>query len=765
MSSKKQSNKYAHNSIVGFTFALLGGVFGGFSVYYLGGLIEHFVFSRSLSNFPPAVIVHESSLRGLFYKPLSKNPADFMQADKAVVVDMNRGKLKLINHGEEIFESSISINKNGDGIWEPTQGEYRVITKEDGHYSRLASLWFSHAVSFSNNFFIHGDINLARTGEEKTDLSFASVRLQNDDAETVFQFVDVNTPIYVLNSERPIATSQGYSSLGREPPKISAESYIVADLDNGFIFAESKNQEPHDIASITKLMTAMVATDVFSPDRTIAIDQEALDIQGDSGTFEVGEVLTINNLYSPLLLSSSNDASHAIAKLVGLSTFTRLMNDKVARLGLNNTIFRGPSGLERNLSTPNDLIKLLRSLRNNYPDITRETRKYSSTLTTATSQHTWYNFNWKSGDETFIGGKMGASEDSGKNMAGIFRIRLSEFDSRDIGIIVLASDDERRDVERLIKWLQINFVYGRTNFENQAKKVVTPEAKDEIIRLMFVGDIMMDRGILSTIKNNASGDFSFHFKNISESLRDADILFGNLEGPISENGSRRGSVYSFRMPPETLKALYDEGFDIMSLANNHMGDYGREAMEDTFEHLKRAGIKYVGAGSSIKKALEPTIIERGGLKVGYLAFSDVGPKWMSASVNSSGILIANESDLTESIRQANTSTDILVVSFHFGEEYETSSHSRQQKLARMAIDEGANIVIGHHPHVVQEVERYNGGVIAYSLGNFIFDQAFSKDTKEGLMLTINVSEDGIEAVEPVKIKFNELFQPELKNKN
>ena len=288
------------------------------------------------------------------------------------------------------------------------------------------------------------------------------------------------------------------------------------------------------------------------------------------------------------------------------------------------------------------------------------------------------------------------------------------------------------------------------------------QAVNNSYTMLFVGDIMLDRGIRAVVENRSEGNYFSQFEKIADVLTGADITFGNLEGPISDKGQKQGSIYSFRMESAVTEALYDAGFDILNLANNHAGDYGREAMEDTLGRLGRAGIAYAGAGKNIEQAIGPTIIERSGVRVGFLGFSDVGPDWLKADEALSGVAIADIQTVTEAVRQARDFADILVVSFHFGEEYQTHSNARQRELAHAAIDAGAKIIIGHHPHVAQETEEYKGGIVAYSLGNFIFDQAFSDETKEALMLKVYMKGKSVERVEKIQIKFNEYYQPELK---
>ncbi len=283
---------------------------------------------------------------------------------------------------------------------------------------------------------------------------------------------------------------------------------------------------------------------------------------------------------------------------------------------------------------------------------------------------------------------------------------------------------------------------------------------DRDIKMIFVGDLMFDRGIKKKVDEKARGDYLFLFQYIKDILADADITFGNLEGPIAESGVLSGSKYSFRMHPDVARVLNFVGFDVVSFANNHAGDYGREAFLETFQHLGRAGIQLVGAGANTATAENPTVFLAGNTRIGFIGFSDVGPNWLESKEDGAGILLAKSPEfVSEVVRQARGKVDILIVSFHFGDEYKTKSNLRQQALAHAAIDAGAVFVVGHHPHVVEEIEKYNGGVIAYSLGNFIFDQAFSPETKKSLILEVTIRGKALKEVKPIPIKFNQFFQP------
>lgn len=277
--------------------------------------------------------------------------------------------------------------------------------------------------------------------------------------------------------------------------------------------------------------------------------------------------------------------------------------------------------------------------------------------------------------------------------------------------------------------------------------------------LMFVGDMMLTRGVESSVNKNFNGDFSKLFENISE-IKNADILFANLEGPVSDVGNNVGSKYSFRMNPKVLQIIKDVGFDIVSFANNHVGDWNTIAFKDTLTRLDNIGILKTGAGMTKNEAGTPTIIEKNGVKFGFLGFSDVGPAWMEAKVNSPGILLASDPRLPEIIQNARANCDVLIVSFHWGEEYQKIHNARQEQLAKLSIDNGSDLIIGHHPHVMQDIEFYKDIPIVYSLGNFIFDQYFSRNTMRGMLFEVTFQGNKIINTESKIITLNKKFQPE-----
>jgi len=292
----------------------------------------------------------------------------------------------------------------------------------------------------------------------------------------------------------------------------------------------------------------------------------------------------------------------------------------------------------------------------------------------------------------------------------------------------------------------------------------TPLAEPEKpIELIFVGDVMLDRGVKYLVEKHGDNDFSFPFAKIADEIKNADLAMANLESQISDKGSNVGSIYSFRAPIEAIQGLIFSGIDIVSLANNHAFDYGSQALKDSLERLIDAGISPVGAGNEYQ-AFSPTIKTVNNTRLAFFAYTDQMPVSLQAKGENFGIAVINKDNLTKikaDIELAKQLADIVVVSFHWGEEYAEEPSQSQKDLAKAVIDAGADLVIGHHPHVIQKSETYNGRYIFYSLGNFIFDQGFSDETLEGEIAKVIIKNKKITDAFPLKIILNEFFQPEI----
>ena len=296
---------------------------------------------------------------------------------------------------------------------------------------------------------------------------------------------------------------------------------------------------------------------------------------------------------------------------------------------------------------------------------------------------------------------------------------------------------------------------GATQVPGIAPSSTAPAAVPGKITLVFTGDIMLSRAIGQNMAGE--NDWLFPFRRMSDVTRAADITFGNLEGPISTRGTLAGSAYSFRSDPRVAEGLVYAGFNIVSIANNHIWDYGPEAFTDTLTVLGSAGIAAVGGGADYAAAHAPVIKDIRGTKIAYLAYTDLVPR--SRTLEGSRPATAYPDAIKEDVKKASASADIVIVSFHFGEEYQAVHNAHQEELAKAAIDAGASLVIGHHPHTPEDVEKYGGGYIFYSLGNFVFDQNFDESTKTGLVARVILEGKAITKVEAIKIGFTSSYQP------
>ncbi len=279
--------------------------------------------------------------------------------------------------------------------------------------------------------------------------------------------------------------------------------------------------------------------------------------------------------------------------------------------------------------------------------------------------------------------------------------------------------------------------------------------------LMFVGDIMLSRSVGQKMKQGEN--FKWPFEKIRNYLHWADLLFGNLECPVTVGRPIISGEMVFRADPEVARGLAWAGFDILSLANNHTPNWGELGLKDTFKYLDEAGISYVGAGGNISQALEPKILKLDNIEIAFLAFndSDVVSVSYEAAETRPGTAFMRIPRMIEKVKEAKEKADLVIVSMHSGYEYAYQPNSRQINFAQSAIDAGADLVIGHHPHVVQKIEEYGDGWIAYSLGNFVFDQTFSEPTRRGQILEVILEEGKIKEVKPIDIRINDSYQPEL----
>ncbi|MGE5330091.1 MAG: CapA family protein [Deltaproteobacteria bacterium] len=251
-----------------------------------------------------------------------------------------------------------------------------------------------------------------------------------------------------------------------------------------------------------------------------------------------------------------------------------------------------------------------------------------------------------------------------------------------------------------------------------AQKAAVIEKKGTTIS--FVGDILLASNV--GLKIDEKGP-EYPFEKVSSYLLASDLAVANLESAVAISGAAvQGKEYTFRADPKVLEGLKFSGFDVLSLANNHVLDFGREAFIETLRNIEDKGFNYIGAGKDIDEAYRPVIVEKKGEKIAVFGASRVIPSgsWYAAK-NSPGVAGAyNPERLIEEMENIKKDVDYVIVYLHWGTEREELPNKYQKGLAKVLIDNGADLVVGTHPHVLQGFEFYKGKLIAYSLGNFIF---------------------------------------------
>lgn len=262
------------------------------------------------------------------------------------------------------------------------------------------------------------------------------------------------------------------------------------------------------------------------------------------------------------------------------------------------------------------------------------------------------------------------------------------------------------------------------------------------VTFLAVGDIMLSRNVAGTMsKNNKNADLPFTgLKNL---LSSTDFNFGNLESPFSGTDSFNptGSLV-FNAPTWTLSGLINANFKVLNLANNHAMDQGKDGIFYTKKLLTDKNIIAIGVGNTLTEAWKGGVYETNGIKIGFIGASYSSLNDGGVATNNYVARIEDTAKLKASIKELKTKSDFIVVTMHAGTEYTRTPNTTQTAFARAAVDSGADIVIGAHPHWAQTFEKYKDKYIFYSLGNFIFDQEWSQDTKEGLTLKITLNKDG-----------------------
>ena len=296
-----------------------------------------------------------------------------------------------------------------------------------------------------------------------------------------------------------------------------------------------------------------------------------------------------------------------------------------------------------------------------------------------------------------------------------------------------------------------------TDFKTPNDATAKPKT---LIKMIACGDTSPVRNLEKKV---IEGKSSHILGNLKPVLQNADLVFANLEAVYSNRGVPLDRVPVFRLNPKAFDIIKEANINVVSLANNHMFDYGHEAFLDTLDILQKNNINSFGAGLTLENALKPAIFETQSIRFGFIGFRDREPWWF----NDNGVITPQiqKKIVLKSINELRPKVDWLILSLHFGWEYQLFPSPKDVNLCRFFIDSGVDIILGHHPHYPQGIERYKDGLIVYSLGNFIWDQNLVGHTNSSYMAEISLSKSTIQSVKVVPFCLNSNYQIELLNGN
>ncbi|KKW19780.1 MAG: Serine-type D-Ala-D-Ala carboxypeptidase [Parcubacteria group bacterium GW2011_GWA2_51_10] len=378
--------------------------------------------------------------------------------EKADFIDANLTTMHLSVYKSGVEALSVPILGKGrtGSWWETPAGIYKVQAKEKNHFSSFGNVYQPWSINFQGNFYIHGWPYYPDGTPVSSTYSGGCIRLSTADAEAVYALSSVGMPVLVHETSAP---SDSFSYELKAPP-VSASAYLVADLKNGTVLSSKSADVAAPIASISKLVTALVATEYINLDKIITVPENAL-VYTSIPRLRAREKVRAYDLLFLLLQESSNEAAETLASAPGRAQFIDFMNEKARAINLSKTVFSDPSGAKGDYATPEDLFTLLRYIDGN--------RRFVFGITAGQLSGSAYgppafknirNFNLIPGSPAkLVGGKIGMTNEAGETYAGIFSAQIGN-EERDIAVIVLDSLDAARDVRELLSFVLEAYATG-----------------------------------------------------------------------------------------------------------------------------------------------------------------------------------------------------------------------------------------------------------------------------------------------------------------
>ncbi|MFH1246556.1 MAG: L,D-transpeptidase family protein [Candidatus Liptonbacteria bacterium] len=370
--------------------------------------------------------------------------------DKATFIEANLSEMQLTYYKDGTAEFTVPIKTKGreGSWWETPAGLYKIQSKSGTHYSAFAKVYMPYSMPFQGNFFIHGWPYYKGGAPVDSKYSGGCIRLADEDAKKLYDAVKTDAPVLVYEKD---FSGDNF----RYQPGVAgmqAQAYLAADLRNNFVFAERNPQDVLPVASLTKLMTALVAVEYINIERPVTITKSMI-VPTSKPRLHEGQELTIYDLLHPMLTESSNEAAEAIAQSLGRERFINLMNSKAKAIGMSHSVFTDPAGREAgNVSSAEDLFALAKYLYNNRSFILKMSAGDAPINVYGPSAFTNLdNFNVFAADPDFVGGKVGMSEAAKETILSVFETDL-QGTKRPIVLVVLGSPDNASEARRLLNW-------------------------------------------------------------------------------------------------------------------------------------------------------------------------------------------------------------------------------------------------------------------------------------------------------------------------
>ena len=372
---------------------------------------------------------------------------------KFVAADLENMKVSLYEDSKLVDNFNI-LSKGKDGSrWETPGGLYKITTKEKNHFSSLGKVYMPYSMQFFGNFFIHGWPYYPNGTPVEMSYSGGCLRLSTESARRIFNFVDRGTSIFVYEEDKDNTLLTNINIKNIPKPFVTAKSVIVANINNSEIYFKKDSDLPLPIASITKLITALVSNETISYGKKIRINDHTESVGDSAGDVKIGDIFSAEDLIYPLLMESNNTVAYSLADYYGYQKFVGKMNEKSKALGLYDTRFVDPSGISAsNISTVDDLFRLSQYLYEKQSFVLNVSKTESKNITSLNNEnYIFHNFNIFSKEDNYVGGKTGFTNAAGETMISLFDINTGNSTST-IAIIVLDSENREKDINKIKQW-------------------------------------------------------------------------------------------------------------------------------------------------------------------------------------------------------------------------------------------------------------------------------------------------------------------------